>query len=208
MEDPLAKTIHTYDLIAEEYAGTTKDLPVGHRFLKGFMAKLPRGAEVLDVGCGPGRDAKILADKGFIVTGIDLSKNMIDIARSAAPGARFEVMDFRKISFEDHSFDAVWFNMALFHVPKADARVVIDGLHRIIKPSGSLFMSVKQGVGEGMEEDPRYGSQERFYSYYSNSDVSDLLEQSGFRIRKIQVVPPEDLYDLHPIIGVFAVKGA
>jgi SAM-dependent methyltransferase len=53
---------------------------------------LARGAHVLDVGCGSGLLARRLLDARFEVTGVDASPAMIDLARSGAPGARFEVM--------------------------------------------------------------------------------------------------------------------
>src|SRR5215475_11094388 len=53
---------------------------------------LSKGAHVLDVGCGSGLLARKLLDAGFVVTGIDASSAMIDLARSYAPGADFKVV--------------------------------------------------------------------------------------------------------------------
>ena len=76
------------------------------RFLVEALGLEP-GQRVLDVGCGPGRHAHALADLGFEVVGIDISHRFVDLARQhAPPGARFERLDAREMTFEAE-FDAV-----------------------------------------------------------------------------------------------------
>ncbi|MDH4170836.1 MAG: methyltransferase domain-containing protein [Acidimicrobiia bacterium] len=68
---------------------------------------LDEGSRLLDVGCGPGRHARALAEAGVIVVGIDISAPFIELARREAPAtARFERMDARQLPF-DQEFDAV-----------------------------------------------------------------------------------------------------
>lgn len=78
-------------------------------FLVGALALRP-GMRVLDVGCGPGRHALALAERGFRVHGVDLSPNFVALAEAAATAegldARFEVLDVREMDF-DREFDAV-----------------------------------------------------------------------------------------------------
>ncbi len=68
---------------------------------------LAQGQRVLDVGCGPGRHAKALAQRGLDVVGVDISQRFVDLARAdAPPGASFERMDARHLPFVAE-FDAV-----------------------------------------------------------------------------------------------------
>jgi SAM-dependent methyltransferase len=71
---------------------------------------LEPGMRVLDVGCGPGRHALALAERGMSVTGVDLSPEFVDLARAAAAdrglGAEFLLQDVRDLAF-DAEFDAV-----------------------------------------------------------------------------------------------------
>jgi SAM-dependent methyltransferase len=68
---------------------------------------LEPGQRVLDVGCGPGRHARALAERGIEVLGVDISERFVELARlDAPPGARFERLDARRLSF-DAEFDAV-----------------------------------------------------------------------------------------------------
>jgi SAM-dependent methyltransferase len=68
---------------------------------------LAPGTRVLDVGCGPGRHARALAQRGIVVHGVDISQRFVDLARDGAPdGATFERMDARAMPF-DAEFDLV-----------------------------------------------------------------------------------------------------
>jgi len=69
--------------------------------------ELKPGMKVLDVGCGPGRHAHLLAQAGIEVLGIDISEEFVDIAsRKAVAGSRFLKLDAREMQF-DKEFDAV-----------------------------------------------------------------------------------------------------
>ena len=74
------------------------------------LLKLPPGARVLDVGCGPGRHAIPLAEAGYAVTGVDVSQRFLDLAaeaaRTAGVSASFFHVDARRMPFDDE-FDAV-----------------------------------------------------------------------------------------------------
>ncbi len=61
-----------------------------------FIAFLPPKPKIIDIGCGSGRDAKILSSMGADVLGIDFCSNIIDIAKINAPQSQFEVMDLRQ----------------------------------------------------------------------------------------------------------------
>jgi SAM-dependent methyltransferase len=72
------------------------------------VLELEPGDRVLDVGCGPGRHAHALAERGLLVHGVDISARFIDLARRAAPpGATFSVGDARALALVVESpFDA------------------------------------------------------------------------------------------------------
>lgn len=115
---------------------------------------LAPGTRVLDVGCGPGRHARALAERGCAVLGVDISQRFVDLARvDAPPGARFERIDARSLPFEDE-FDAVISlcqgAFGLQHDPGADADEpatiepdlsVLEGMARALRPGGRLALS-------------------------------------------------------------------
>ena len=106
----------------------------------GGLDQLPRGATVLDVGCGIGGSSRLLAREfGLRVIGISISPGQIERARSLTPadlGCRFEVMDALDLTLDDASVDAVWTVEAAPHI--ADKQRFAAELLRVLRPGGRL----------------------------------------------------------------------
>ncbi|MEY4297861.1 MAG: hypothetical protein RLZZ423_1040 [Cyanobacteriota bacterium] len=107
------------------------------------LDQLPAGSRVLDVGCGIGGSARILArDYGFEVLGISISPGQIARARALTPEGlpcRFAVMDALALELADGSFDAVWSVEAGPHMP--DKQRYADELLRVLRPGGLLAVA-------------------------------------------------------------------
>ena len=107
------------------------------------LGELPAGSRVLDVGCGIGGSARILArDYGFEVLGISISPAQIRRAQELTPvglSCRFAVMDALALELADGSFDAVWSVEACPHMP--DKQRYADELLRVLRPGGLLAVA-------------------------------------------------------------------
>jgi len=109
------------------------------------LDRLPPGSRVLDVGCGIGGSARILArDYGFEVLGISISPAQIARAQALtpadlAPRCRFAVMDALALQLPDRGFDAVWSVEAGPHMP--DKQRYADELLRVLRPGGLLAVA-------------------------------------------------------------------
>jgi SAM-dependent methyltransferase len=110
------------------------------------LLRLPHGAAILDVGCGSGWLSEYFARLGYDVTGIDISPDLIDIARERVQGlsfaggplaTTFAVMDSEHIALA-RQFDAAVVYDALHHF--ADERAVLRGIHGCLKPGGRVFL--------------------------------------------------------------------
>lgn len=101
------------------------------------------GASVLDAGCGVGRVSNRLADRGFDVTGIDVSEPMVEAARSVFPDVEFRVGDVTDTDLPSAAFDyAVFSYFGLDYVHPEERRVAaLRELHRLLKPGGILAFS-------------------------------------------------------------------
>jgi SAM-dependent methyltransferase len=118
----------------------------------GFLIEqlhLAPGSRVLDVGCGPGRHALALAERGIEVVGVDISERFIELARAEAPSlATFVRLDARSLPF-DAEFDAVIsLCQGAFGLAGTDAAsirdpdgVVLAGMARAVRPGGLVALS-------------------------------------------------------------------
>lgn len=134
------------------------------------LDRLPPGARVLDVGCGIGGSARILArDYGLEVLGVSISPVQIARARALTPASlahcRFAVMDALDLDLADGSFDAVWSVEACPHMP--DKQRYADELLRVLRPGGLL------AVADWNRRDPSDGAMTRGERWV----MRQLLEQ-------------------------------
>lgn len=137
----------TWNESAEAYVGLMRSLePFRAEVVQ--RLKVRRGESVLDLGTGPGEPAMTIARKvgprGH-VTGVDLSENMVSIARRVARARGLENVDFRAmdcshLTLPDSSFDAATscFGFQIFTDPEKAAREA----HRVLKPGGRICVSV------------------------------------------------------------------
>lgn len=186
--DPVLETIKTYDNVAQEYMERYQkhgDQNNMQPFLDKFIVLLTTGKKVLDIGGGAGFDAKYLSDKGCIVTSIDLSEKLLEIARQIAPKVEFIKMDMRDMTFDDATFDGVWASASLLHIPKSEIKGVIGKIYSILKHKGVIYLGFKQGEGEKFVTNEGKGNLpgvKRFFSFYSAEEIKQLLIDQGFEI--------------------------
>ncbi|MBN2458541.1 class I SAM-dependent methyltransferase [Candidatus Woesearchaeota archaeon] len=222
MEEYVKQNTMAYDSTAYEYDIKTNELrPQEIEKREYFLDLVKKGikkdakkaqdrrtakkAAIIDIGCGPGRDAKIFSGKGFDVTGIDISEEMLNRARTAAPSARFSRMDFQKICLPDKSVDGAWFEAGIICIQKDDAKTVLANIYRILKSGGILYISAKEGTTEGLEYDSRYNVN-KFYAYYTEDELGALLERCGFEIVKAKKIKIRSAYHKHRWINLFCRK--
>ena len=142
---------------------------------------------VLDVGCGAGVKSKHLIKKGLKVVGIDLSEEMIEIAKKEVPEAKFKVADIAEPLEFDEKFDGIFAQAVLLHIPKKDIKKVLANLLGQLGSGGYLYIAVK-GIKEGQPEEQivkenDYGYEyERFFSFYSKEEMENYLTNLNQKI--------------------------
>jgi ubiquinone/menaquinone biosynthesis C-methylase UbiE len=199
-------TLRFYEDNAEEYVHTTDGM-YDEEWLSRFSSLLPMGGRVLDVGCAGGRDSEWFSKRGFRPHGIDVSPRLIEIARARVPTADFSVMDVLDLSFADQYFDGVWCSCVLIHLAKLDVVTALREVHRVLTSRGLLYILVKLGNSEGVEKDARYGGDEKFNSYFTETELSVLLTGAGFQLMSAQDIHvPVDTYRATDRIFVVARK--
>lgn len=140
-------TVDYYNSHAEDYNRTRSHFSSGLRHqLETFKLLLPRGARILEIGAGHGRDALHFISEGYDVVATEPS---IELANIAAERIKRPVLVLRAqdINF-DGEFDAIWANASLIHVPPEEMVAVLRKLKQAVKPGGLIHASFLEGVGE------------------------------------------------------------
>lgn len=198
--DVVEKTRKTYEEIAGDFFKIHSEIAEVKEMSDLFIQGL-KGKKILDIGCGPGRDSKYFSEAGLEVTGIDLAKSFVVLASENAPRAKILQMDMRHLDFSENTFDGVWASASLLHIPKSEAKSTLEGFARILKAGGLLFISVKEGDGEGLVETPEYPGRKRFFAFWKESELENLLNLCGFNIQKTIVKKKKYLW-----LSFFATK--
>ncbi|HBB36921.1 MAG: hypothetical protein UX02_C0002G0134 [Candidatus Moranbacteria bacterium GW2011_GWC1_45_18] len=152
-----------------------------------FVSLLAENDLVLDVGCGAGTKSKYLIGKGLEVVGIDFSKEMIKIAKKEVPAGRFMVLDLDDIENLKETFDGIFMQAVLLHIPKKKIIPVLEKVAKKLKKGGYLYIAVKEKRKNGQEEEVvlenDYGYEyERFFSYFSKDEIIGYMKEIGLKI--------------------------
>lgn len=170
-----AATISVYDRKADDYASLTDAFNTDDPNLRAFIAACPSGARVLDLGCGPGTSAAIMARAGLQVDAVDASAEMV--ARAAThPGVTARQASFDEMATLPGGYGGVWANFSLLHAPRADFPRHLSDLKSVMLPGAVLHIGMKLGSGEARD------AIGRFYSYYSDDELTAYLQKAGFRV--------------------------
>jgi SAM-dependent methyltransferase len=117
--------------------------------LDAFLDRLPPASLVLELGCGGGRDAAHMRQRGFVVDATDAVPALVARANQAFDlGAR--VMAFHELDAKA-AYAGVWAHASLLHCPRAALPDVLGRIHRALVPGGWHFASFKLGTGEGRD---------------------------------------------------------
>lgn len=184
MQEPIAETRETYDVIAAEFASRNAAIDAGLTAdIDTMTAGLAAGGVIVDVGCGPGRDLALLRQQGFRAVGIDLSIGQL---RTGSVPCAVQA-DMRWLPLRAGSADAIWCRAALLHIPRRAVPVVLAEFARVMRPGGELYLSVAEGDGEGFEAAAHYGSdRRRWFTYQREPALTALLAGAGFAVHQVR----------------------
>ena len=136
-------TLQFYRSNAQAYAG--REIASRQARLNRFLAVLPSGASILELGCGAGADSAQMLAAGFDVRPTDGSPELAAEA-SRRLGRPVETLLFHDLD-EVEAYDGVWANACLLHVPRPELGKVLTLIWRALKPGGHFYASFKAGDG-------------------------------------------------------------
>ncbi|WOC79532.1 class I SAM-dependent methyltransferase [Stutzerimonas frequens] len=160
MSDPWSaaqRTLDHYRSNAQAFREGTREHDVSQNIdalLRHIRAESP--LRILDLGCGPGRDLRAFKARGHVAVGLDGTEAFVDMAR-AESGCEVWQQDLLQLQLPSTSFDGVFANAVLFHVPSSELPRVLAQLHETLRPDGVLFCSNPRGHNEEGWSGDRYG---------------------------------------------------
>jgi SAM-dependent methyltransferase len=153
-----ARTLAYYEQHAQSYRDGTRDHDVSQNIaalLKHITGPPP--FDLLDFGCGPGRDLLTFKSLGHRAVGLEGAPSAAALAR-AHSGCEVLEQSFLQLDLPAQRYDGVFANAVLFHVPGQALPQVLRHLHACLRPGGVLFSSNPRGDGQEGWNGERYGA--------------------------------------------------
>ena len=173
MSDP--QTLGVYNSQKDDYLRLMWDYADSDPNLSRFLTAMPKGARVLDLGCGPGAYARHFAAAGLRVEAWDAAEEMLAHA-AALPGVSARLARFEDLNAADR-YDGIWAYFSLLHAPRTALPQHLNAIARALRPGGTLFLGMKLGKGG------RRDSLGRHFEYYSQQELDSALHAAGLQPR-------------------------
>jgi cyclopropane fatty-acyl-phospholipid synthase-like methyltransferase len=175
-----------YNLAAKNYNSYFRDQFKNEKHLQWLVNFLPKGATILDLGCGAGKpvDSFLIANS-IKVIGVDISEEQIKLARKLVQKATYFVKDMSKIESNHYKVDAVVSFYAIFHTPREKHFELLKKINTFIKPGG--FLLVTMGVKDWEGKEDNFCGAEMYWSHYGKSKNLQLISGAGFKILKSEI---------------------
>jgi SAM-dependent methyltransferase len=168
-------TVGHYENNASSFWYGTKDHDVTQNYAS-FLSQFPEGSalDILDFGCGPGRDMRYFQSLGHRPVGLDGSEAFCDMAQTNS-GCPVLHQQFLSLDVPDEAFDGVFANASLFHIPSQELPRILRALHSTLRTNGILFSSNPRGNSEGW-------SGQRYGHFIELEESQANLEAAGFEV--------------------------
>jgi len=178
-QDKISQTVTAYKYLADQYVKQNSDRSHILPEIDKFAQYLPQKAKLLDLGCGVGFDSRDFSQlrPDLDILGIDISKDMLDHFKKIAPNIKHLQANMITYMYPKSSFDGIWMNASLLHIPKEQVYLVLTKVISSLKPNGILYIKVKEGTGESFVPEANYGHKEinRFFAFYTMRELKKLL---------------------------------
>ena len=147
---------------------------------------LPVGASLLDLGCGGGRDADDLAQRGYRVVGLDRTSALLLAGRRRYRVLPLVRADLRDLPFQSRSFDGLWAAASLMHLPKPAARRILADLFKLVRPGGLFAATLTHGLKSRLVTDGWVPG--RYFARWRKDELARAVHRAGWTILELQVI--------------------
>ncbi|CAM3526992.1 class I SAM-dependent DNA methyltransferase [Aequorivita lipolytica] len=186
--DKYQETFQTWNKIAEIYQDKFMNLDLYNDSYDVFLDTiLKTNSSIFEIGCGPGNITKYLLSKKNVlkIEGIDISENMIELAKKNNPMAKFQIMDCRQIGSLNKKFDAIICGFCIPYLSKNDCKKLISDCKYLLNDNGILYLSFVDG-NYGNSGYITGSNGDRTYFYYHNlNNLEKTLKSNDFEINNL-----------------------
>jgi len=179
-----------YEKNHQQYFQTTVNID-STPFLEPLSLLLQPRAEILDIGCGSGRDLLWFRRKGFSVTGFEKSPSLANLARQHSHCPVIEG-DFCNYDFTAQSVDALIFIGSLVHQPNNAIPAILKSTCQALVAGGYILITMKEGTGTYSTPDGRK------FTLWGKNNLEDLFIDCSLNIvdfsRQVSSLRPEDIW--------------
>lgn len=194
----LKATRSSYDVVAPTYltlfGSELEGKPLDRALLAAFAEIiLDRlgGGPVADIGCGPGHITSHLVEMGLDAMGIDLSEEMVGLARHTYPAVEFRQGSMTAVELSDKSLTAIVAFYSIIHIPDSHLPLVFAEFHRVLRPGGVLLLAFQAGDEERHLVE-WHGHPVDMHAYLRQPEtVARSLEEAGLAVTLQLVRSPE-----------------
>ncbi len=194
-------TLDNYSENSSSFWQGTRDHDVSQNY-GALLSRFPRAQtlDILDFGCGPGRDLAYFKSLGHRPVGLEGSEVFCAMAREYS-GCDVLHQQFLSLDLPAGHFDGIFANASLFHVPGQELPRVLRELCNTLQPGGILFTSNPRGNGEGW-------SGQRYGNFMEYEDSRALLQECGFSLVDHYYRPEGQPREAQPWLAIVSRKDA
>lgn len=190
-EEKIKKVKEVYDKVADAYSKYWDNDWSDKEIIDKFISLLKSNSKILDIGCGTGYITNYLKENNLSPIGIDISKEMLKVAKSNYPSVHFKECSASDIDveFNENEFDGIMAFYVLFYIPKVELQKVLVKIKKILKPNAPLILVIREGNGENFVKVPLLDSDEKilFCNLYNEKEMYGLLNQNQFHIEYLVI---------------------
>lgn len=185
MSDTNKLTLDTYERYAKQYVDKCP-IKMSSEFIDWFddcFLDINTSAMILEIGAGSARIALYLESKGFSVERTDASKSFVDLMISNGDPARQLNVLTDEIKDE---YDVIFAEAVFLHFTTKELDLVLKKIFESLRLGGSLFFTLKKGEGNETESKKMNGP--RYFQYWNEDGITDLLSKNKYSHIKIDNV--------------------
>lgn len=202
------ETFHSWNSVASLYEEYFMDLSLYDTSYKKLIQLISRSKpSIFEIGCGPANISKKLLElkSDIMISGIDVSENMVELARKNIPSGEFYVKDCRQLKQSIDTYNAVVAGFVIPYLSEEETLLLIQNVHKILHENGLFYLSYVPGKSSDSGFVTGSNNQRMYFYYHPKNLILRYLIENQFSIEheeEVKYIKRDQSAELHQIIIV------